>query len=101
MLTKPQFFYDNTTKQALGFQNPFELQKAQQSKPKVYVGDIIVQTNPIVISDSEETLTLAEDSRSKMLLKHKDNMMLEKKKQVDTTPIDYAALNQLYKDFPT
>ncbi|GJV87340.1 retrovirus-related pol polyprotein from transposon TNT 1-94 [Tanacetum coccineum] len=101
MLTKPQFFYDNTTKQALGFQNPFYLQKAQQSKPKLYVGDIIVQTNPIVIPDSEETLALAEESRSKMLLKHKDNMMLEKEKQVDTTPIDYAALNQLYKDFPT
>ncbi|GKE98058.1 hypothetical protein Tco_0021409 [Tanacetum coccineum] len=58
MLTKPQFFYNNTTKQA------------QQSKPKLYVGDIIVQTNPIVIPDSEETLTLAEESRSKMLLKH-------------------------------
>ncbi|GJS73098.1 integrase, catalytic region, zinc finger, CCHC-type containing protein [Tanacetum coccineum] len=75
-------FYDNTTKQALGFQNPFYLQKAQQSKPKLYVGDIIVQTNPIVIPDSEETLALAEESRSKMLLKHKDNMMLEKEKQV-------------------
>ncbi|GKB95505.1 hypothetical protein Tco_0981642 [Tanacetum coccineum] len=72
--------------------------KAQQSKPKLYVGDIIVQTNPIVIPDSKETLTLAEDSRSKMLLKHKDNMMLEKEKQVDTTPIDYVALN---KDFST
>ncbi|GJV38952.1 integrase, catalytic region, zinc finger, CCHC-type containing protein [Tanacetum coccineum] len=81
MLTKPQFFYDNTTKQALGFQNPFYLQKAQQSKPKLYVGDIIVQTNPIVIHDSEETLALAEESRSKILLKHKDNMMLEKKRQ--------------------
>ncbi|GJT33542.1 retrovirus-related pol polyprotein from transposon TNT 1-94 [Tanacetum coccineum] len=67
---QPEFFYDNTTKQALGFQNPFYLQKAQQSKPKLYVGDIIVQTNPIVIPDSEETLTLTEESRSKMLLKH-------------------------------
>ncbi|GJT17224.1 hypothetical protein Tco_0875930 [Tanacetum coccineum] len=75
--------------------------KAQLSKPKLYVGDIIVQTNPIVIPDSEETLTLAEESHSKMLLKRKDNMMLEREKQVDTTPIDYAALNQLYKDFLT
>ncbi|GKE66445.1 hypothetical protein Tco_1520606, partial [Tanacetum coccineum] len=65
MLTKSQFFYDNTTKQALGFQNPFYLQKAQQSKPKLYVGDIIVQTNPIVIPDSEETLTLETDIREK------------------------------------
>ncbi|GKA39908.1 hypothetical protein Tco_0732501 [Tanacetum coccineum] len=46
----------------------------------------------------EETLALAEESRSKMLSKHKDNMMLEKEKQVDTTPIDYVALN---KDFST
>ncbi|GKE98968.1 hypothetical protein Tco_0022319 [Tanacetum coccineum] len=98
MLTKPQFFYDSTTKQALGFQNPFYLKKAQQLKPKLYVGDIIVQTNPIEIPSSEETLALAEESRSKMLSKHKDNMMFEKEKQVDTTPIDYVALN---KDFST
>ncbi|GJY04295.1 retrovirus-related pol polyprotein from transposon TNT 1-94 [Tanacetum coccineum] len=37
--------------------------------------------------------------RSKMLLKQKDPIMLEKK--VNTTPVDYAALNQLYKDFET
>ncbi|GKD06301.1 hypothetical protein Tco_1181275 [Tanacetum coccineum] len=66
---------------ALGFQNPFYLKKAQQLEPQLYVGDIIVKTNPIVIPDSEETLTLAEESRSKMLLKHKDNMMLEKNKR--------------------
>ncbi|GKA39342.1 hypothetical protein Tco_0731893 [Tanacetum coccineum] len=38
MLTKPQFFYDDTTKQALGFQNPFYLKKAQQLEPKLYDG---------------------------------------------------------------
>ncbi|GJV76799.1 retrovirus-related pol polyprotein from transposon TNT 1-94 [Tanacetum coccineum] len=38
---------------------------------------------------------------SKMLLKHKDNMVQEKIKQIDTTPIDYATLNKLYKDFET
>ncbi|GKC84168.1 hypothetical protein Tco_1139885 [Tanacetum coccineum] len=56
MLMKPQFFYDHTTKQALGFQNPFYLKKAQQLEPKLYVGDIIEKTNQIVIPDSEETL---------------------------------------------
>ncbi|GJS94925.1 hypothetical protein Tco_0801893 [Tanacetum coccineum] len=61
MLTKPQFFYDHTTKQAI------------------------------------ETLMLAKKSRSKMLLKQKDPLMLEKK--VNTTLVDYAALNQQYKDF--
>ncbi|GJS21959.1 retrovirus-related pol polyprotein from transposon TNT 1-94 [Tanacetum coccineum] len=86
MLTKPLFFYDHITKQALGFQNPFYLKKALQLEPKLYVGDIIEKTNPIVISDSEETLILAEESRSKMLLKQQDPMMLEKK--VNTTLID-------------
>nr|GEV81131.1 hypothetical protein [Tanacetum cinerariifolium] len=36
MLTKPQFFYDHTTKQALGLQTPFYLKKAQQLEPKLY-----------------------------------------------------------------
>nr|GEW85554.1 hypothetical protein [Tanacetum cinerariifolium] len=41
MLTKPKFFYDHTTKQDLGFQNPFYLKKAQQLEPKLYDGLII------------------------------------------------------------
>ncbi|GJY42472.1 retrovirus-related pol polyprotein from transposon TNT 1-94 [Tanacetum coccineum] len=93
--------YRKTQYQTPSFQNPFYLKKAQQLEPMLYVGDIIQKTSPIVIPDSEETLTLAEESRSKMLLKHKDNMMQEKIKQIDTTPIDYAALNKLYKDFET
>ncbi|GKA20552.1 hypothetical protein Tco_0700541 [Tanacetum coccineum] len=60
MLTKPQFFYDHTTKQALGFQNPFYLKKAQQLEPKLYDGNFIKNTSAIVIPNSEETLMLAE-----------------------------------------
>ncbi|GKC42221.1 hypothetical protein Tco_1059943 [Tanacetum coccineum] len=36
--------------------------KAQQLEPKLYVGDIIKKTNPIVIPDSKETLLLVEES---------------------------------------
>ncbi|GKC56929.1 hypothetical protein Tco_1084527 [Tanacetum coccineum] len=68
-------------------------------EPKLYVHDIIEKTNPIVISDSEETLILTEESRSKMLLKQQDPMMLEKK--VNTTPINYVVLNQHSQDFKT
>nr|GEV66006.1 hypothetical protein [Tanacetum cinerariifolium] len=93
MLTKPQFFYDHTTKQALGFQNPFYLKKAQQLESELYDGNVIKNTCAIVIPDTEETLMLAEESRSKMILKQHDLMILEKK--VNTTPVDYAALNQL------
>nr|GEV18182.1 hypothetical protein [Tanacetum cinerariifolium] len=84
MLTKPQFFYDHTTKQALGFQNPFYLKKAQQLEPKLYDGSVIQKTNAIAIRDSEETLMLAEESRSKILLKQKASVMSEKK--VNTKP---------------
>ncbi|GKC76599.1 retrovirus-related pol polyprotein from transposon TNT 1-94 [Tanacetum coccineum] len=70
MLTKPQVFYDNNLKQALGFQNPFYLKKAQQIRPILYDGNVIAkETNVISIADSEETLMLEEESRSKMLLK--------------------------------
>ncbi|GJR31356.1 hypothetical protein Tco_1107588 [Tanacetum coccineum] len=75
------------------------MKKAQQLEPKLYDGNIIKNTSTIVILNSEETLMLAEESRSKMLLKQKDPMMLEKK--VNTTPVDYAVLNQLSQDFET
>ncbi|GKF37425.1 hypothetical protein Tco_0114183 [Tanacetum coccineum] len=97
MLTKPWFFYDHTTKQALGFQNSFYLKKAQQLEPKLYDGNVIEKTRAIVIPESEETLMLAEEIRSKILLKQKDPMMLEKK--VNTTPVDYTVLNKLSQDF--
>ncbi|GJV82154.1 retrovirus-related pol polyprotein from transposon TNT 1-94 [Tanacetum coccineum] len=72
MLTKPQVFYDNNLKQALGFQNLFYLKKAQQIRPMLYDDNVIAkETNVISIADSEETLMLEEESRSKMLLKQR------------------------------
>ncbi|GKC68583.1 hypothetical protein Tco_1101181 [Tanacetum coccineum] len=70
MFTKPQVFYDKKFKQALGFQNPFYLKKAQQIRPMLYDGNVIAkETNVISIFDSELTLMLEDESRSKMLLK--------------------------------
>nr|GEZ02484.1 hypothetical protein [Tanacetum cinerariifolium] len=68
-------------------------QKAQQLEPKLYDGNVIKNTYVIVIPDSEETLMLDEESHSKMILKQQDPIILEKK--VNTTPVDYAVLNQL------
>nr|GFA50443.1 hypothetical protein [Tanacetum cinerariifolium] len=62
--------------------------KAQQLEPKLYDGNVIEKTNVIMIRDSKETLMLAKESRSKMLLKQKDPMM--SKKKVNITPVDYA-----------
>nr|GEV12601.1 retrotransposon protein, putative, unclassified [Tanacetum cinerariifolium] len=61
-----------------------ELALEKQLEPKHYVGSVIRKTNAIVIRDSEETLMLEEESRSKMLQKQKDLMMSEKK--VNTKP---------------
>ncbi|GJY41666.1 retrovirus-related pol polyprotein from transposon TNT 1-94, partial [Tanacetum coccineum] len=98
ILTKPQVFYDNNLKQALSFQNPFFLKKAQQIRPMLYDGGVISkETNVISIADSEETLMLEEESQSKMLLKQSDPMVLEKK--VNIKLINYAELNRLSKDF--
>nr|GEY46592.1 hypothetical protein [Tanacetum cinerariifolium] len=86
-------------KQALGFQNPCYLKRAQQLKPKLYDGSVIEKSDSFVAHDSEETLTLAEESRSKMIEKQIDQKMAEKK--VIIKPIDYVVLNQLSKDFET
>nr|GEV75761.1 integrase, catalytic region, zinc finger, CCHC-type, peptidase aspartic, catalytic [Tanacetum cinerariifolium] len=97
MLTKPQFFYDHSIRQALGFQNLCYLKRAQQLKPKLYDGSVIEKYDAILIHDSEETLMLADESRSKMIQKQNEPITSEKK--VNTKPVDYAALNQLSKDF--
>ncbi|GJW71142.1 hypothetical protein Tco_0128059 [Tanacetum coccineum] len=76
--------------------------KAQQLELKLYVGDIIEKTNPIVIPDYEETLLLAEESRLKMLLKQKDPIMLEKKivKFSDTNLSSRPTIVEVPKELP-
>ncbi|GJR70097.1 retrovirus-related pol polyprotein from transposon TNT 1-94 [Tanacetum coccineum] len=98
MLTKPQAFYDNTHKQALGYQNPFYLRKAQRIKPTLYDGAVISKTHVAMpVIDDEETLILEEESRSKMFEKAKDPEVIAKK--ISHKPIDYEKLNSLIEDF--
>nr|GFA97598.1 hypothetical protein [Tanacetum cinerariifolium] len=99
MLTKPQVFYNHATRQALGFQNPRYLKKAQQLKPTLYDGSVIGKYDVIVVLDYENTLMHAEESQSKMIAKQNEPQMIEKK--VITKPIDYAILNKLSTDFNT
>nr|GEX43390.1 hypothetical protein [Tanacetum cinerariifolium] len=54
-------------KQALGFQNPCYLKKAQQLKPKLYDGRVIEKSDAVVIPDTAETLMLAEEMKSACL----------------------------------
>ncbi|GJZ54498.1 hypothetical protein Tco_0609383 [Tanacetum coccineum] len=61
MLAKPKVFYDDTHKQALGYQNPFYLKKAQRIKPTLYDGSVISSQHATShVIDDEETLNLEE-----------------------------------------
>ncbi|GJX08440.1 putative ribonuclease H-like domain-containing protein [Tanacetum coccineum] len=94
MMTKSKICYDHSTKQAIGFEKPFYLKRARESMPKLYDGNTILKMDAIVIPDSDETLMLREESRSKMLLKEQDPMLVKHK--VNTKPINYAILNNDY-----
>ncbi|GJS31449.1 hypothetical protein Tco_0492069 [Tanacetum coccineum] len=79
MMTKSKICYDHSTKQAIGFEKPFYLKKVRESKPKLYDGNVILKMDTIVIPDSDETLMLCEESRSKMLLKEQDPMVVKER----------------------
>nr|GEX43764.1 integrase, catalytic region, zinc finger, CCHC-type, peptidase aspartic, catalytic [Tanacetum cinerariifolium] len=67
MLTKPQAFYVNIHKQALGHQNSFHLKKAQWNKPILYDGIVMSDKHVAMpVIDNEETLILKEESRSRI-----------------------------------
>ncbi|GKA77997.1 hypothetical protein Tco_0784534 [Tanacetum coccineum] len=98
MLTKPHVFYDDTHKQALGYQNPFYLKKAQQIKPTLYDGSVLYKKHDVIyVVDEEETLILEEESRSKMLAKQNDSISKEKK--INISLISYSELKKLAEDF--
>ncbi|GJY60048.1 hypothetical protein Tco_0459940 [Tanacetum coccineum] len=64
MLTKTQVFYDDTHKQALGYQNLFYLKKAQRIKLTLYDGSVISSqhvASPVI--DDEDTLISEELNR--------------------------------------
>ncbi|GJV80500.1 retrovirus-related pol polyprotein from transposon TNT 1-94 [Tanacetum coccineum] len=68
MLTKPEAFYDNIYKQALCYQNPFHLKKAQRIKPTLYDGIVMSDKHVAMpVIDDGEILILEEESRSKIL----------------------------------
>ncbi|GJT18127.1 hypothetical protein Tco_0876833 [Tanacetum coccineum] len=94
ILTKPQVFYDNTHKQALRYQNPFHLRKAQRIKPTLYDGSVIAKEHDVIsVIDDKETLILEEESRSKMLDKTNDPISIKQK--INISPIDYSTTSFL------
>ncbi|GJT31741.1 retrovirus-related pol polyprotein from transposon TNT 1-94 [Tanacetum coccineum] len=97
MMTKSKICYDHSTKQAIGFEKPFYLKKVQESKPKLYDGNVILKMDAIVIPDSDETLMLCEESHSKMLLKEQDPMV-EQGVRLSTSASGSQPLGNMRKD---
>ncbi|GKC16437.1 retrovirus-related pol polyprotein from transposon TNT 1-94 [Tanacetum coccineum] len=71
--------------------------KQGQSVQTMHIHTLVKKHDALSVSDTKETLILAEESRIKML--EKQNDPIEKEKKVDITPIDYAALNILSEHF--
>nr|GEZ37391.1 copia protein [Tanacetum cinerariifolium] len=79
MLTKPQDFYDNILKQALGYQNSCYLKKSQWIKPTLYDGIVISNKRvAMLVIDDEETVIL-EDNDLKAQLQDKDTTICKLK----------------------
>ncbi|GKA66859.1 hypothetical protein Tco_0766667 [Tanacetum coccineum] len=98
MLTKPQVFYDENHKTALGYQNPLYLTQAQRKQLVLYCGHTIVKNHDALsMIATEETLEMAKESRLKMNAKQNDPIAKEKK--VNIAPLDYATLNKLSEHF--
>ncbi|GJW32638.1 hypothetical protein Tco_0052670 [Tanacetum coccineum] len=78
MLCRPNPFYDEKKKVAIGYKNPLCLTRAKQVQSALYNGTEIVMTNhkPAVVHDSEETLEIAELTRKRMYEKMKSPMYL-------------------------
>ncbi|GJY11289.1 retrovirus-related pol polyprotein from transposon TNT 1-94 [Tanacetum coccineum] len=105
LLTKTFNVFKNESKEkeAKNIDTEISLEKKVEEldniiRQMLYDGSVITkETNVILIVDSEETLMLEKESRSKILLKQSDPMVLEKK--VNIKLINYAELNRLSKDF--
>nr|GEY43275.1 hypothetical protein [Tanacetum cinerariifolium] len=79
---------------ALGFQNPCYLKKAQQLKPNMYDGSVIGKYDIVVVPDSEETLMLAEESRSKT------NFLVPMLSETDEPNLSGTTIVEVPKELP-
>ncbi|GKC50743.1 retrovirus-related pol polyprotein from transposon TNT 1-94 [Tanacetum coccineum] len=94
MMTKSKICYDHSTKQALGFEKPFYLKRARESMPKLYDGNTILKMDAIVIHDSDETLMLRDETRSKMLSKEQDPMLAVEQHRLESRTFE-VKMNQV------
>ncbi|GKD90360.1 hypothetical protein Tco_1365867, partial [Tanacetum coccineum] len=74
MLCKPNPYYDEHNKVAIGYKNPLCLTRAKQVQPALYNGYEIIKTNHVlaIVHNTEDALEIAEITRKKINDKMKD-----------------------------
>nr|GFB66876.1 hypothetical protein [Tanacetum cinerariifolium] len=95
MLTKPQVFYNHATRQALGFQNPRYLKKAQQLKPNLYDGSVIGKSDVIVTESYAKQAFLSQYSVQTDEPNHSGTTIVEVPKELPKVSMVNSCLKKL------
>nr|GEW64660.1 hypothetical protein [Tanacetum cinerariifolium] len=95
MLCRPNPYYNELNKVAIGYKNPLCLTHAKQVQPALYNGHEIIKDNhsPAIVHNTEDTLEMAEITRKKMNAKMSDPECVTRK--VKIAPHDYLKENFL------
>ncbi|GJZ27328.1 hypothetical protein Tco_0571581 [Tanacetum coccineum] len=95
MLCKPNPYYDEQNKVAIGYKNPLCLTRAKQVQLSLYNSHEIIKTNHVlaIVHNSEDTLEIAEITRKKINDKMNDPECVKKK--VKIAPPDSSKENYL------
>nr|GEW61899.1 hypothetical protein [Tanacetum cinerariifolium] len=95
MLCRPNPYYNELNKVAIGYKNPLCLTRAKQVQPALYNGHEIIKENhaPAIVHNTEDTLEITEITRKKMNDKMKDPKYVTRK--VKIAPHDYSKENFL------
>nr|GEY33240.1 hypothetical protein [Tanacetum cinerariifolium] len=95
MLCRPNPYYNELNKVAIGYKNPLCLTLAKQLQPTLYNGHEIIKDNhaPAIVHNTKDTLEMAEITRKKMNAKMNDPECVTRK--VKIVPHDYLKENFL------
>ncbi|GJW38742.1 hypothetical protein Tco_0064587 [Tanacetum coccineum] len=98
MLCRPNPFYDEKKKMAIGYKNPLCLTHAKQVQSALYNGTEIFMTNhkPAVVHDSEETLEIAKLTRKRMYEKMKSPLYENDRKKVEASVLKPLSTPTVY-----
>nr|GEV75124.1 Gag-Pol polyprotein [Tanacetum cinerariifolium] len=100
MLCRPNPYYNELNKAAIGYKNPLCLTRAKQVQPALYNGHEIIKDihAPAIVYNTEDTLEIAEITRKKINAKINDPECVTRK--VKIAPYDYSKENFLATFIP-